>query len=156
MAKAREIPGLDPGQPFAKAAAAVVATRAAEVIESADGVLDLDDVERVHAMRVATRRLRASLEVFASCFDPDRFEVALRDVKALADALGERRDRDVALLMLEEFSGGLAAADRRGIDRLADEIRGEQRTANEGLADALGGERLSLLSRRLDDLVTAG
>ena len=34
----------------------------------ADGVLDTEDIERVHDMRVASRRLRAVLEIFAACF----------------------------------------------------------------------------------------
>ena len=32
------------------------------------GVLDVGDIERVHDMRVATRRLRAALEIFGPCF----------------------------------------------------------------------------------------
>ena len=38
----------------------------------ADGVLDTSDIERVHDMRVATRRLRAVLEVYAPCFPRKR------------------------------------------------------------------------------------
>ena len=51
-------------------------------------------------MRVATRRLRAVLEIYAPCFPRDEFSVVLRDVKALADALGARRDPDVQLAAL--------------------------------------------------------
>ena len=55
-------------------------------------------------MRVATRRLRAALEVFEPCFPRKRHRKALKRVKALADALGERRDRDVAIEFLERFA----------------------------------------------------
>ena len=55
----------------------------------------LAEIERVHDMRVATRRLRAALEVFEPCFPGKAHAAVLRQVKALADALGERRDRDV-------------------------------------------------------------
>ena len=68
MAKARPIRGLGPDTRFGDAAAAAVEVRAREVFEHADGVLDTGDIERVHDMRVATRRLRAALEVFAACF----------------------------------------------------------------------------------------
>ena len=50
------------------AAAKVVAVRAQELVDHADNVLDTTDIERVHDMRVATRRLRAVLEIFAPCF----------------------------------------------------------------------------------------
>ena len=102
MAKARPIPELRPEEPFAIAAAKVVAVRAAELREHSHGVLDLDDIERVHDMRVATRRLRAVLEVFRPCFPkaaPTRRACA--ELKDLADALGERRDRDVQIEALD-------------------------------------------------------
>ncbi len=66
MAKARPIPGLEPSTRFGDAAALTVEIRAAEVFEHAAGVLDTSDIERVHDMRVATRRLRAAMEVFAA------------------------------------------------------------------------------------------
>src|SRR4051794_23895765 len=57
-----------PFEPFAAAAARIVRVRADELRAAADGVLDTDDIERVHDMRVATRRLRAVLEIFAPCW----------------------------------------------------------------------------------------
>src|SRR3954468_2269425 len=96
MAKARGVP-ISAGEPFTAAAARTVAVRAEELFEHATGVLDTEDIERVHDMRVASRRLRAVLEIFAPCFEPARLKDVLRDVKALADALGERRDPDVHL-----------------------------------------------------------
>ncbi|HEX8958788.1 MAG TPA: CHAD domain-containing protein, partial [Solirubrobacterales bacterium] len=83
MARAREVPGFDCCEPFARAAARVVEVRAAEVFEQVPGVLNLGDVERVHDMRVATRRLRAALEVFEPCFPRERRRKALKKVKAL-------------------------------------------------------------------------
>jgi CHAD domain-containing protein len=103
VAKARPIAGLSEEDSFRTAAARVVAVRAAELAEHATGVLDVADIERVHDLRVATRRLRAALEVFKPCFPRKRFKRALGDVKALADALGERRDRDLTIAALSAF-----------------------------------------------------
>src|SRR3954470_7332498 len=97
MAKARDIPQLADAQTFRAAAAMAVQVRAEEVFEHAVGVLDVTDIERVHAMRVATRRLRAVMEIFAPAFPRKQHREILKEVKALADALGERRDRDVAI-----------------------------------------------------------
>ncbi len=107
MAKAREIPGLHSDMTYAEAAALTVRVRAEEVFEHAAGVLDVGEIERVHDMRVATRRLRAVLEVYAPCFDAEELRPLLRDVKALADALGARRDPDVELLALEQFAASV-------------------------------------------------
>ncbi len=152
MAKAREIPDLDPGDPYGAVATRVVDVRAAEIVEHADGVLDLTDIERLHAMRVSTRRLRAALEIFEPCFPEEDYAAALAEVKALADALGERRDRDVSIEMLERFAEGLAAPDRRGIAGLVKKIRGEQASVNDELAARVAPERLEALSSRIAEL----
>ena len=85
MAKAREIPGLTADIPFREAAALAVGTRADEVWEHEHRVMDTGDIEGVHDMRVATRRLRAAMEIFAPCFPKKRHKKALREVKGLAD-----------------------------------------------------------------------
>jgi CHAD domain-containing protein len=155
VAKAREIPGLHAGVPFAEAAARTVAVRAAELREHADGVLDTSDIERVHAMRVATRRLRAVLEIYAPCFPPKQLKPVLRDVKALADALGARRDPDVQLEALDRLADAFDPADRDGVARLAGEVRAEQRAGNEVLAAALARAEADDLDARLRALVEA-
>jgi CHAD domain-containing protein len=88
-------------------------------------------------MRVATRRLRAVMEIFAVCFPKQQHRRALREVKALADVLGERRDPDVMIDGLEEIAKALAPSDRAGIRHLEETLRAEQSEANERLAEFL-------------------
>jgi CHAD domain-containing protein len=148
MAKARDIPGLHADMPFAEAAAATVAVRADELFAHAKGVLDTSDIERVHDMRVASRRLRAVLEIYAPCFPRDRFNPLLKEVKGLADALGARRDPDVLLDRLADLEGALPKADRPGIEAFAAPVRTEQEEGNATLAAALeSAERTDLRGR---------
>jgi CHAD domain-containing protein len=156
MAKARPIDGLRPDQPYAAAAAKVIAVRSREVADHSADVLDVADIERVHDMRVAARRLRAALEIFAPCFPARQFDAALGEVKAIADALGERRDADVAIAALERVADGLAAPDRPGVTSLVEEIRSEQGRANAALADYVDSRRLAALGERLAELVVSG
>ena len=137
MAKAREVPGIRADALFREAAANAVAVRAEEVFEHSEGVLDMDDIERVHDMRVATRRLRAAMEIFAPCFPKAELGRELKEVKALADALGERRDPDVAIEELRQIAEALPAADRPGVESLIEELRDEQRSANVALRTKL-------------------
>src|SRR2546430_2247163 len=137
MAKAREIPGLAGDDPFRLAAARVVAIRSDELIAQSANVLDTTDIERVHDMRVATRRLRAVLEIFAPCFEPTIHRGVLRDVKALADALGERRDPDVHIDALERFEAAVAEADRPGIESLVTRLHQDQAAGNTTVSHAL-------------------
>ena len=155
MARSREVPGLDCEEKFALAGARVVEVRSAEVFEHAPGVLDLDDVERVHDMRVASRRLRAALEVFGPCFPRKRHRRALKRVKALADALGERRDRDVSIEFLTGFLEAVPAADRGRLEIRLARLREEQEDANERLAPFVAEERLDELRRALSRLAKA-
>jgi CHAD domain-containing protein len=155
MAKARPVPGIGEDDAFASVAARVVELRTEELAENAGGVLDTSDIERVHDMRVATRRLRAALEVFEPCFPRKRFKATLRDVKALADALGERRDRDVTLEALDRFAAGVGAADVPGVRSLATSLRSEQAEANLALAPSVSTERVKALCDRLAELVAA-
>lgn len=154
MARARKVE-LDCEASFSEAAAKVVAVRSDEVFEHSAGVLDLDDVERVHDMRVATRRLRAALEIFESVFPRKRHRKALKRVKALADALGERRDLDVEIerLRLEDLAGNVADEDRDALVSLVGELRAGQLQANEALAPFVSAKRLKKLRRRLSRLV---
>ncbi|MET0558589.1 MAG: CHAD domain-containing protein [Solirubrobacterales bacterium] len=155
MARAREVPGFDCGEAFGAAAGRIVAVRAEEVFDHAEGVLDVEHPERLHDMRVATRRLRAALEICQPCFPRKRYRKALKRVKRLADALGERRDRDVEIAFLEEFAEGAPPSDREAVAARIETLRDEQRRANEALAPRLKRKRLRKLRRRLRDLVKA-
>jgi CHAD domain-containing protein len=152
MARARAIRGLGPDMPLREAAARTVQTRAIEVFEFAAGVLDTGDIERVHDMRVATRRLRAALEVFRPCFPKLEFKAALREVKALADALGARRDPDVELTAVEEIMSRLPPQARAGVDAYEDELRADQAAGNVTLEQALARATEVQLEARLLEL----
>src|SRR4051794_4849159 len=153
MAKANAIPDLTAEDAYAEAAAKIVEVRARELIEHAEGVLDTGDIERVHDMRVATRRLRAALEIFEPCFPAKAYEEVLSEVKRLADGLGERRDRDVAIASLHSFNDQIAAPDRRGVDSLIERLRLEQGDANIALAPLVEQANLRALRESLDELV---
>jgi Ppx/GppA phosphatase family/CHAD domain len=72
------------------------------------------DIDAVHDMRVASRRLRTMLDTFAPCFVPDAVRNLRRALKRIARALGEVRDADVALeslhVQLEEAEPELVLA----------------------------------------------
>jgi CHAD domain-containing protein len=154
MAKAADI-DLTPELPFAEAAARIVSVRAGELFAAADGVLDTQDIERVHAMRVASRRLRAVLEIFAPCFPPAEHRAVLTEVKALADALGARRDPDVQLAAVAALEERMGDAERPGLEVFADRLRAEQAAGNEVLARALERAAAADLAGRAEALAEA-
>ncbi|HEY8637819.1 MAG TPA: CHAD domain-containing protein [Solirubrobacteraceae bacterium] len=151
MAKAQDVE-LDPAGTFADAAARAVRLRSEEVFAHAAGVLDTTDVERVHDMRVATRRLRAALEIFGDAFPRTQHRAVLADVKALADALGARRDPDVQLERFLALQAQLTPIHHPAIEVVLGRLRSEQRAGNRTLGAALARAQRSALRERLAEL----
>ena len=132
---------------------AVLRSQFGAFLEHEPGARLGEDPEEIHDMRVATRRLRATLEIFEPCFPAKAYGQALTEVKRLADALGERRDRDVAIAALHNFNDQMAAPDRRGVASLIEQLRGEQQRANEDLAPLVSEDNLKALRESMDELV---
>lgn len=66
-----------------------------------EGVLEARDIEYIHRMRVASRRLRSTLAIFEGCFSRKDFKGYSRDVRDVTQSLGTARDLDVQLAVLE-------------------------------------------------------
>lgn len=94
-----------------------------------DPIVRLDtDVEGVHQARVATRRLRSDLRTFGKLVDHEWASSLRRDLKMLADALGEVRDGDVLLGRLRRRTERLRKESLTGADEILgalESLRGE-------------------------------
>lgn len=110
----------------------------------------------VHAMRIASRRLRSALRTFAPLLDADAVGDLRAELTWLSTTLGEVRDRDVLTeRMLQQLDAlpdhvATGAARARLLDR---ELAAGGRRAQAALLRALRGERYLALLGRLDDLV---
>jgi CHAD domain-containing protein len=62
-----------------------------------------DDIEAVHRMRVASRRLRAALPLFSTCFPEREYRRWYAGIRKITRSLGEARDLDVQLQFLDGF-----------------------------------------------------
>ena len=62
------------------------------------------DIEDVHDMRVATRRLRSALRLLEPYYKSKPIRVFRAQLSKVADALGEVRDLDVLIYDLEKYS----------------------------------------------------
>ena len=102
MAKAKQI-RIRCNAPASIGIKLVLMTRFEELLSWREVALDWTDPEGVHSMRVASRRLRSALRDFTPYVRKRRLAPVLKRLKNLADALGEVRDHDVAVLGLEEM-----------------------------------------------------
>jgi CHAD domain-containing protein len=136
MAPARPVP-VDPDEPFSVAAQRVLEVRSEELLEQIPRVRAGDDVEAVHDLRVAARRLRAVLEVFDVAFPRKAHRRLLEDVKQAADALSAARDLDVHMALVQSFRDAAGPAERAGIESLLEELRHERAMAGDEVEPAL-------------------
>jgi CHAD domain-containing protein len=67
------------------------------------GVRAAEDIEYIHRMRVASRRLRAALPLFSSCFPAKNYARWIGEIKEITRALGEARDTDVQIAYLTKY-----------------------------------------------------
>jgi CHAD domain-containing protein len=92
------------------------------------------------------------LEIFSTAFDERELKPIVRDVKALADALGARRDPDVQIAHFESLRAALPEADHAGLDVVLARLRAEQAAGNDVLAAALDDAQTGDLAGRLHAL----
>jgi hypothetical protein len=108
--KARKVSGLDPAGPLGDNAQRIVAVRLDELCSFVPTVHDPAEIEALHDMRIAAKRLRYVLEVTEPVFGPYA-KRAHKEVKALQDLLGEIHDCDVlGPRVLDVIGEGRAAA----------------------------------------------
>jgi CHAD domain-containing protein len=85
------------------------------------------DPEVIHKARVASRRARAALDTFGDVLPKRIFRLARSDLRALLDALGPARDRDVQALRVKGLMERAPAPARPGMRRIL--LRLDQRRA---------------------------
>lgn len=133
MAPARPIPTLECNDSFRAAALKTVQTRFEEMASFTVAALEGRDEHGVHDMRVASRRLRAALELFRDALPKKHFNPVLRDVKRLADALGAVRDSDVLIGRLKKDKSRRSRPQQRVLKEMIGELSQQRRLAREGL-----------------------
>lgn len=146
MAKAEEIAGLDCDDGIHAGALLVLRSRLQELCALRARALDFTDIEGVHDMRVASRRLRSALRDFAPFLR--RKSVPQRRLKALADALGRVRDEDVAIEALERLKAKASEQLATGIEQVMDERRWRRERAREALERMLTEDALAEMQEK--------
>jgi len=84
-----------------------------------DGVRQARDIEFIHRMRVASRRLRSALTIFEGCLPASKRERWINEIQGVTRALGAARDLDVQIELVRNFEKSLAdPVNRPGARRL--------------------------------------
>jgi CHAD domain-containing protein len=96
------------------------------------------DIEHIHRMRVATRRLRAALPLFSACLPEKKLTAWEKEIRGITRALGAARDADVQIEALDKFAQTLAQPKLKpGLDRLLLRLRQYRTTLQPVVVKAL-------------------
>jgi CHAD domain-containing protein len=130
-----------------------------EAILCGDAALRRYDDSATHETRVAIRRLRSTLRVFAAALDPERAENLEGELQWYAHLLGAVRDRQVLRARLEaslnSLTDDLVAGIRDDLlERIDTELHLEQAEHWDSLQAALSGDRYANLLAELDAWVS--
>jgi CHAD domain-containing protein len=105
------------------------------------------DVEAIHDMRVAIRRLRVALNNFAVCLPKeDRKRVRAR-LEHLADSLGGVRDLDVMIEALKATLQNRSDHEKPAISAMIRRLKNRRRTRLRALVNYLRDEEYANLKR---------
>ena len=114
-----------------------------------------EDIEALHDMRVATRRLRAAMAAFRPFLTPRM--LALRDELGwVAAALGEVRDLDVQLDRMGEWREGFTPERAHALDAIESLLHARRNAARKRMLLALDSRRYGRLVSRFSALLKYG
>jgi hypothetical protein len=159
--KARKVTDVDPDGAAADEVARIVAVRLDELCSFMPAARDPAAVHTAHDMRIAAKRLRYVLELFAPAFGPYAADAA-KQAKKLQDLLGEIHDCDVTRPRIAALGDELRAEDAQAVRELAGDAKdldtalaaqAPHRAAYRGLQTlemALQARRALLFERFLD------
>jgi CHAD domain-containing protein len=140
---------------FRLAAALVLEERVDQIAGLSRGLLDVTNPDSAERMWLATRRMRAALELFNPCFTKSGYRGGLQEVKALSRATGRRRDIDSILSTVEAVGEEMGRTEKEGITRLSERLHRSQADANRALAQIVHGRRMQAFRVRIEDLTDA-
>ncbi len=143
-------------QPFAEFGRDLLPKYAKKFLKWPDDVRKQQDIEAVHKMRVASRRLRAALEAFEPCADPKLFKRINRRVKKLADGLGTVRDTDVMISGLSSYMQEMASKEQAGVQWLIDRLKIYHQQEQQALDTELQKLDEDALHQQIDTCIPKG
>ena len=148
--------GVLPDDSLPEAARKVIKYHFARMRAKERGTRDGSDLEDLHNMRVATRRMRAAWRVFDDAFKPGKTRKLRRRLRILADRLGAVRDLDVLIDGLESYRLGLDPDQQPGLEPLLALWRRQRSSDRDLLIDELDSGRYAEFLDEMKEFLEAG
>jgi CHAD domain-containing protein len=126
-----EIIGIQPDDAMSEAGRKVMLFNFARMLSCEEETRKGQDIEALHDMRVATRRMRASFEVFGEAFERRALKSHLVGLRQTGRLLGAVRDLDVFMEKAQTYLDTLPPDQRNDLDILLHAWHEQRETARE-------------------------
>jgi triphosphatase len=133
-------------------ALAILRRQLATLLAKEPGTRLGDDIEELHDMRVASRRMRAAVALFGD-FLPAEMTRLRADLAWVGQTIGAVRDLDVQLEQLDEWLALLPEADRGPLTRLRTFLQEQRSGARAEMLAALDSRRYESFVRRFGSVL---
>ena len=149
-------PGVTADDPLSEAGRKVLGMHLARMLAAEAGTRSGEDIEQLHKMRVATRRMRSVWRVFDGAYRP-RVRRYVRELRVVATALGRVRDLDVLIEGLDTYTAGVPEPAVGAMAPLRYELTDQREAARASLIELLDSRRYQdFVGDYLEFVETAG
>jgi len=145
---------IDPDMAGRAVALAVLRRHFSAMLAKEPGTRLGDDVEELHDMRVATRRLRAALSLFVDVLPETALKVG-EELRWVGKMLGAVRDLDVQTEQLDTWLDALEEADRDAVMGLRALLHKQRESARAAMLEMLDSRRYEAFVGRFGRTVRA-
>jgi CHAD domain-containing protein len=146
-------PGLLPDDPMSEAGRKTLWFHYLRMLKHEPGTRAGEDIEELHDMRVATRRMRAAIRVFGDFFDPEMIKPFNKELRNVARALGPVRDLDVFEEKASHYLETVPMEMRNGLDPLIETWHSERRVARETMITYLDSDHHRKFKRNFGEFL---
>ena len=148
-----EAPGLSADDTMVEAAHKTLTFHFQRMLYHESGTRAGEDIEELHDMRVATRRMRAAFRVFGDYLDGKRLKPMRKGARRTCSKLGSVRDLDVFWEKTEHYIDALPPGRQHDLMPLREAWEGEHEQAREHLLAYLDSDRYFQFRERSAELI---
>ena len=135
MSTGIKIIGLAPDKTLETCARQIIVGYFHEMMSHKAGASDGTDIEFVHDMRVASRRLRAAMDNFADCFENELFKKYYKQIRTITRTMGTVRDLDVLIVRFQNELETLSNLEQNDIKELIEHLQQKREEARKPMLE---------------------
>ena len=146
-------PGIEPDDPMSEAGRKTFRFHYRRMLYNEPGTRLGEDIEALHDMRVATRRMRAAFRVFGEYYQPGEVAPYLKGLKRTGRALGPVRDLDVFRAKVHAYLSTLPESQQGSLDGFLAILEAQRKAARERMITYLDSKKYARFRDRFGQFV---